>query len=71
MAFVEGWGTVGDHVGWASEVLALDEAGLVRLTDAERDLARAIKHWPGEPGEPQGEALAALRARILGEEAPA
>ena len=71
MSLAEDWGTVGDHMVWASEVLALDEVGSVRLTDAERDLALAIKHWPGEPGEPQRQALAALRARILREEAPA
>jgi hypothetical protein len=71
MTLAEGWGTVGDHVVWASDALALDEAGLVRLTDAERDLAIAVKHWPGEPGEPQRQALADLRARILSEEAPA
>ena len=69
MALAEDWSTVGDHVAWASEALALDEAGVVRLTDAERDLAIAIKRRPGEPGEPQRQALSALRARILGEEA--
>ena len=61
------WRSTGNPAAEAAWVLGLQAAGIITLIDRDRNLAAAIQHWPGQPGQPQCDGLAEMVRRIIAE----